>query len=1049
MAQQSPADAVRAAVASISTCTPTTVVILKELLLSEEPDLTRKSNPKARTTGKSTQNGAQTEPRAKAPQPGAAAKSNKALSVKEKAALASHVINATLRALSDACKPPPSTPSRRQASQGELLKTASRNALRRSNSAPLSPLQPRTLNRTITSPNVSNKPRSSQVSTNASGCMSTAECARVAFTAMCALQDSSKVTLPEFQLEDGMSSFINKLIGLNFLDQASKELRVLTKRIEKHLGSAGKKLSKGGDTSMAGNIADLLDYGDIKASGRMLGLATATQIQVLRVLNALKKPSYIEAALPLLKDNCKSSPIRLLTRLAEADPAHSAKAVRQLEILSQLLVSMTPSASSRDDAVATEPRLSITPSTAFSLQQVALEAKLLSGRITNRIGDVEKEVLAPFTRYLSAFAKRTDEDVRAVYKRGKLAFERICQGMAAQDISSHASSTSPLATIYQTLSTLSRQAGQVGDSIKWTSNLRGLLNPDTDSVSKSLSWSAQLLSLQLKDPKTYLDSDDLLRQVVEGIQSPLSGSVTELEELLGNISLARKSATTILISKKTETDLTSLPKPTLSLLESLVMHCPRFCLRWLGKPPASKSSTKDFLKYEQRRLLLVKSIHHTLDSALMIIKTLVDTGKEDWATVDSILNDMLTLLDYLGDIPVQEASSSYYVKISHFYYMRYHTLWKSGDESTKTEALRGLRRSIDCIKHRPGQEKEKAQFLHKLQRLAEICKTSGRVGDALGALQTIRSSLLDDGVLAAVADAFATQPACLAWSSDERAENLSRTLQAIAKLEQVHLDWTVDLTEGERVAVLEHQLQFGVSSPSSRDASVILPLEHPCVESLLRIYYPTRYPIRRLRTLLRILSINICNPETAASIRPQLEAVIGLLDTEGFAEDVSLTGYLPHYRSLHLSLMALSDGFPELDVLSKCLDSWQSLVEASTTRDALECVIDNIPDLLAHLECLADFAKSMGYDSILTMTLELSSSIIARLASPTLAQKADIDASLALQYANIGECHKANQILEPYREISSQGSLQSPEAMLGMQLAFAEYYAVVRAGDKA
>ncbi|KAK4120714.1 DDE-domain-containing protein [Parathielavia appendiculata] len=73
------------------------------------------------------------------------------LSIRERAALTTHVINATLKALGEGEKPSPD-PNPRTLQEDDLVKPVANNALGRSSSAPMTPLQPHRLNRQSTSP---------------------------------------------------------------------------------------------------------------------------------------------------------------------------------------------------------------------------------------------------------------------------------------------------------------------------------------------------------------------------------------------------------------------------------------------------------------------------------------------------------------------------------------------------------------------------------------------------------------------------------------------------------------------------------------------------------------------------------------------------------------------------------------------------------------------------------------------------------------------------------------------------------------------------------
>ncbi|KAL8349633.1 hypothetical protein RB598_005146 [Gaeumannomyces tritici] len=1050
---QEQADSVRSAVTSISTCSPATAVLLKDLVLpsdaSARADGTESRASKTSRAPKTTTSG-------RAPgKKSAKAATTAGLSSKEKAGLATHVINASLKALGEAAKPTAAPPAPRptQPEAGDLVRKASRNALRRSLSAPPTPLQARTLNRVATSPlaTVKQPARPASSGSGSSSCLSLVECARIAFAALRGLHNAGEITLPELQLESGMSSLVARLIALGMLEQAAKELRLLKQRLDSRSGvqATAKKPNKAGaqiETAPANRISDILDFCGFKAAdGPFTNLVITTQLQALRILSMMKKPQHTESVVDILKDSTGSSPLRLLIAYAGSSTTRRDKASRQLETLSQLLLSLTPSVSSKSDDEALEPKLSISPSAAFDMQVLGLESRLRWWAIAGHKGDVHKDILSPFSRCLAAYIRRAGPGDESLYNTCVNAFERIQELVGSSVTSPGTSFKSPIATLYQALGAVAREARKYFEAIKWTKLARGLMKEGTDSEASRCAVDALLLSLQLKNPAEYLEDNTLVDGVIDGMQGVLKGDSAELEDLLVNVGLARRSAMNVLVAQ----DRSALaPKDTLRSLESFVVQCPRFCLRWLGKPPASNGSTKDFLRYEQRRQMLTKSIHLFLDSAFMVIKALIDERRMFWAQMDIVLGDCLTLLDYMGDSGNAESSTSHHVKISHFYFMQYTLLRQSSKDPKSPEPMRALRRSIECVKQRSAREKEKSQLIMKLERLAEAYNSLGRVGEALGALQSIRSSLVDDGVLAEVVQCLEERPPVLAWTRTSQASTLSRTLVSIAGLEQVPVNWSVDLPEAQQLAVREHWLHFVILGGSKDRKRPTLADE--CVESLLKTYYPTRFPIKRIRTLLSLLTVNLDDQDQFAAIESQIDAVVGLIKGGGCAEDRPLEPYLQHYYAYHNSLAGLKSAAPDLDRIDSALAQWNKVLKDCNTLEELDRVIDNPAALLSHLQSLGDFGRTMSHDPVQLAALELSSMISNISSKWGPEDRIRSYSSLALLYANTGRCAMAEKALDACQEfvLKESGSIPGG-AVADMHLAYAEYYILTGDLDKA
>jgi separase len=840
-----------------------------------------------------------------------------------------------------------------------------------------------------------------------------------------------------------MSALVGKLISLNLHEQAIKELRILKKKLEASSAAEPKKTAKTTNPepkNAAQVFSELLDFGAITASGQRLLLVITTQIQILRVLTMTKKPSAIEAALPYLRVDHVSSPVSLLLVAAREDGADVGKIARQMETAAQCLLSLAPSVSSKDDSLAQESRLSISPASALELQALAFEARLHWWKLAKHKGDAEKDIMVPLSRCLSAYIRRTSESSKSSYVVCSEIFNRIHQQLQSHSFHPSKGSKLPFAGICQTLVTLARDAQQIPDAIMWATKLRAATDPEAESVAKSCSLAAQLLSLHLKFPTKYLSDDQLLNEVVARIQGPLRGDTAELDELLTNVCAVRKAAMHLLLTLAKGGDNVSQPLPSIKeLLETFILQCPRFCLRWLGKPPGPTGSTKDYLRYEQRRQLVLQYLQHILDSAFMTIKTCLDQSRLPWNLMDSILSDCNTLLEYTGHKSTSDASASYHVKISHFYYLQYSRLRQQSTDPKDPAPLRALRRSVECVKDRTSAEKEKAQLTLKLERMAELCRALGRGEEALGALQAIRTSLLEDGVLLSIAKAIDTESPAVVWTRNEKAEALSRTLLAISKMEQVWMDWTVDLEEAERAAALEHRLRFILLREGSKATDVTL--EHPVVDTLLRIYIPTRYPVRRLRVLLTLL----CTALGDLGRAPELLSVAkdaAQLDEKGdLGEDSGLVGFVPHMKALYYSLAAAVDAYRDSNALDQSIRTWRSILTTCRDRATLDKSVDDVPGLLEHLQSVADFVRMKGRDTMLASVLELITDIARVADGPNAEEAVRHSSSLALQYTNLGQSSKAEEVFLKAKEyIGDQGR---GEALVHFHLTFTDHFLTI------
>ncbi|KAJ3569715.1 hypothetical protein NPX13_g5984 [Xylaria arbuscula] len=1042
------ADAIRSAIVSVSTCTPAISASLKELLQGRQ-DTDESSKPPLKSSRKPAQSTAKTKSStAKRPAKGAADACHGAndMSPKEKAALATHVINASLKALATAAKSPPGTSRTQSPAKGSTSKTSARTRLRRSASMPVTPLQPRSLNRVETSP-ITIKSNSLQSTPASTGCLALVECARVAFATLRNLQASGTVTLPDFQLESGMSSLITKLIALRLFDHAVRELRILKRRLEGMAPANGVKktgIPTKGSATVPQTLSDLLNYPEGPYSDPLLGFIVTAQLHALRIIYELNKTTHLDATLPFLRPANSSSPLTLLLSYARGEKSERVKAAKQLETLSQILLSMTPSLASKDDSIAQEPRLSPSPETALEVQTLGLITRLELWNISGHKGDTDKEILLPLSKCLHAFLRRTSPEHS---QRLAAAFNQVSEKIESLKLQISKCSKGSLATIYQLLARGSQEAGNPKEAKNWTLKWQGLTKSEEESAAKSCAVNAQLLTLSLQDSSQA--DRNLVMQVLDGMQRPLIGSVGELDDLLGTLCSLRKVAFNI-INKESSCVSGQDPQECRDLLENFITQLPRFALRWLGKPPVSNGTTKDLLRFEQRRQLLSRQQRPLLESAFLLIKTQLDASRGLWEAIDPVLQDSLTLLDYMGDLGQSSKgnpSASYHVKISHLYYQLHLALRDSKSTGDEAASLRALKRSIDSVKLQSGTDQARARLLEKWEALVELCKSSNRRDDAIHALRSIRDHLVRCEVVQAITTNLACQSVRQSWKMNFETELLSRTVCNLAKLERRANDWSWLLMGEDKATVLEHDLTFILTSGNTKNQHVI-DISDPIVSNLLQFYSLERYPIRRLRTLLLILTCSIDSREQLEKLRTEAEAASAKLRDECLENDAPLAHLVPYLCQSTLCILSIACGEFKLSELQQVIAQWKSMVSGCQSVKQLSQHIDDPQQLLQTLHSLADLARMKGHQAFLTEIVELSTMVSQITIEDNIETHIVQSSSLCLHYLDLSQSIKAEKALRVIMESMTLPQVSS-DVVSHFHLSAAEYYLTVGTFDVA
>ncbi|TQV91416.1 hypothetical protein V2A60_008937 [Cordyceps javanica] len=1034
-------DTVKTAVLSTTTCTPATVVVFKELLL--HPDTEASSTAAASKTKAAARTMTKSTGRAKV----GTTTATQQLGAKERTALATHVINATIKSLTDAAKPSPQPPAApAKPTEADPRPVTGKRTLRRSLSAPLSPIQPRSLNRVATSPNVVAK-TSKQALGPSTGCLATAECARVAFACLRGLKGPLSHDQTDLQIENGMSALVGKLIGLGMNEQALKELRVLHRRLDV---AAKPEASKTRTTKMAASaeppatISDLLNF-QTPVPSQFLVAVTMCQVQVLKLIASSKKPEHIEAALAHLRDTQSYSPVKLLSALAKAGSKEAAKAARQLASLSQLILSLAPSVSSQEDAVAMEPRVSPSPLAAFELQIQAFTCQLRWWRIGGHSGKLDEELLAPLSRCLRAFARRFTSNDAVLYKTMAISVDGLLQLAEASGYTPTVAPTAPISAIYQILGTSAYTAKMYDEAAQWFQSLRSTIESPEDAMVRYASICAWLLAAVLKSAKAVEETEQLAQSVLESLDGSLSGTASELNELLDSLSLARRSVVGRLMEYMNPSRPASrTPDAIDNILKSFVLRYPRFVRRWLGNPPDKDAPPKHILQFDQRRQVVMKTISQTLDGTLMVVKCDIQNGTAEWQQLDEVLQHCSTLLETLAD-PSQspaktEQLNSYLVKISSLYFAKFSQLRKHSQRKREEnkQILQTLSRSIDTVKDLSAAERERAQLSTKLELFADMCKGSGRTDDAVQTLRSICTSMAEDGILKDVSAALATQAPTIAWNMNGKSSMLSRTLRSIAKLDKSWTDWTIFLPEAERAAVLEHLMHLSTGSRSA------LPFHDPNLNALLRIYTPDKYPIRRLRVLLHVLYQNLGNEDEVAAVHPHLQVCLRQAETQDKAEDEGLAGFMPHLLNWHHSVQAILDA----DELSKsaipeAIDTWTNMVGSSPMESGIYKVIDDPEALQDYLQSLGHLAGLRGEHLLqlkVSQLLVSLSKLFAGHGQTTNDALIVRQSQLASQYISTGLYTKALDALDEAKGLLQQQEEVAPSVSVAYNMAQAEYF---------
>ncbi|KHJ35897.1 putative cell division-associated protein bimb [Erysiphe necator] len=1046
---------------AVKKATPAIVITLGELLSTNKSQQTAKLS-KSNYTPRINNRSYEGTSRAKKPvNKTASRKDDGKLSYQEKSLLSTEIINVTLKSLSEALKPLKSVTTLRPNST-ELIQQEGDNTNSSSSISELTFHSRSSSTRKSSSSNISNKETRTSISALSyeSEYKPTAECARIAFSCLRELQSSKSLDLklPHLHLEHGMSVLITKLISLGMDDLAVKELRILKRCLTIDLKNT--KVDIKPLVSCGSNLANLLDFGNIELCGLKLELVITTQLQVLRLIASSKKPKNAELALPILSLTNTSSPIRLIQIAAKGvqEVKKIDKLTRQLQSVTEIILSLCPSVSPSYDALAVESRISLCPKIAIQLQTIALYSRILWWDLARHTGDFSKDILKPFLFCLSAFARRSQNSSSETLYIALEAMKTIHKQVENFPIPSLPAVNSVMVDIFKLLASLAKDAHQIDVAISWIEQAYCILKKENILGARLYGIVARLVTLRLQSSSQDPIVEEQLFALLENLDRSLKGQASEIDDLFIEVSRTRKVALNYLINPPIRPESVPENNSLQEMCRSLVFLCPRLSLRYLGNVPEATATLKDVAQYKKRLQFIYKFSIYAVDSSLYLIKSLLAEGTLKWEFLDFRLQDCLTLLDQI-DSQSNEASHhigqgisplTHRLRISNLYYSQYLDIRENRSPKTSNQMIKLLCRSIDCIRERPPQERKTALFTAKLERLAELYHNSGQYDELLQHLYTLRNELIQGGVLSAVLSQASSQPLKTAWSSSREISMLGRTIYSILKI-QIKLAKSVSQlplfeetwSNEERAIVLEYELEFLCRYSIAKSNSTI-ELQRFAFKQLLELYNKSQFPLRRFRVILRFLIAQFGSfDKQFYEAEMELESsIIENLVIQG-TEDDGLSKYFIYFKSIAMISKEFNKNQPCLTKLTRGLTILSEILSKCKNLSDLNKQIDDIVALLALLNTINDWLQVHGHDktriSVLNLITELSEKAEVVLSHDELILNL---IKLGTQWLHLGYSGKACQALDRARNFH-QKTGSSTLVTLQLQIFASEYFLTI------
>lgn len=968
---------------------------------------------------------------------------------------ATEIINAILKSLTEAIKDPP-TRKHPQAKRLPLARSSSSSPYPNGvESRSQTPLQPISVNRLASTPSKQCQNRRSSSTTSIKqtwdGLRAQAECARIGFATLRSLQDQKSLVLnlPFLQLETGMSALIGKMLSLGFEDLALRELRILKKRIDGAENATPGQNATRSISFRPGNeksdsktetLADLLMFRNTGVQGKMLALIISSQLQVLKLLALTGEASATEVVLQHLRLHVPYSPAILIQRQIESDVGGSPdKAAHQLEVLTQSLIALCPSASSKEDCRMAKSGPHSSAEVVFQIQVLAFQIRSTWWKIAGHRSDIAKDILEPFSRCLGAFHRRSSLERKERYDMAKRNFQIILGSVQNLD----GFREEGLFSIYQSLTDLARENSQYLEAIEWSRKARrnareGELSRTQLCSLKCRIASLEIQSLDLEPSDGVLDS---VKDAAQGLEGDLQGGATELDELLIAVASLRRSAFSVFQNshRSSKGNIKQQYSPLLvDECRNVVLLCVRFLVRYVGSESSKGESDNMTMRRDQRRRQASRVATTFIESFVAVARLSAQSDPDEWGKLEAGLQDCLIVASNLETVSSNEnqisgedePTSSVFVSISIAYWVRYLHLKR---ETTDTKCLeKCLRMSIDPIKERSLSEKLAASLPMKLEKYGQLCDLMREHKKGVESYRQALDTHLGSGLLRVAVEAASTTSIQGVFHDDDELGPFFRILQAYPRIamkavKNSHSDNPFFDAEGlcnsERGLLLERQLISVLSFLNDRD-----PYPTSCevldklATLLLSIYTNHEFPVRRLRVIVRLLYLLLTKHNALGdNLRHQVLQEPTIRPASDHY-DTGLLGFLSHLTASRGVLVSLYERRPNLKDMELVVRSWSRLVQECPSLDMLQTHVYDIGDWLIQLELLAEYLNMQGLDLLRASVLHLSVAVHEAALSTQCSILISKLSALGLQYARLGysslagvTLQKAQRYLEIYK----------------------------------
>ncbi|GES64120.1 separin [Aspergillus terreus] len=1065
-------ESVKQAVRSTSTCSDATMSSLQTLFRSPNgsfPDDTIVAKKTTRTTESSTT----TASRARAARSTKTKTSTQAttlntlveqdaarLSYQERLVLATEVFNTTLKTLSDAAK----------------LQSSNRDDAR-ARTAPS--LSPRSMSPTKTKP-----PPCAQTKpmVQDEGVVAVAECARMALGSLRTLkaeQTGPESGAPNMQLEQGACVLAGRYLSLGLYDMAYKELKGLRRRIQQYLDSrvtARKKTTKSRTTPDAVDdapakerMSDLLTFTNLAQAEPLFGLLVSFQSNALRLIAAEKKAPTIQKVAPCLQASDPSSPASVIMSALEAGALTKDKAAVQLQLLSNIVLSLSSVHTSSTNSTGKDR---LNPVTSLTLQLLTMEIRCMSWNLSGHVCDDVKEMWDPLARYLANFVHQNKGIGKTEFASIYTTILRLQSAVSklAKNPNTSSKDNPSVARIATILGQLAQESGCFDEALRLYTQSVSPLSTTQGLPLATLRCRIASLHFQATKCSSKFSGTGLLDAVSEATAAlgmPLRGTSSDLDELLVESAKLKKLAMgwfgeVIGKDSKKTGELKDAPSRIHEYLSAFL----RFLRRYIGREPSNEDDQKDYESFIKRVNAAKSIVLAGVDSAIAVGKLSVMSQRPAWEDVLSCLSDcqrLLTVMNVAGEEEVLDSSGvepvgMAFVKLSNLFWSRYLKEKETGKSSR--ELLPILKQSTHLLSTCSPGERSTGFAALKNERLALVCMDANMTTESEKAFFQSITEHVDAGALEeAISQCPSLFPHRVSQDSKTGAFLLGRVLSSYLKMtlrsKSAKIQGLFDdksMSALQRGHILEWQL--GILTDIhyyAHSDEAFRTVFSSFLTKLFDIYTFESHPVRRLRAVLIGLRFSLERPSCLdpALLQELIEEGVLGMDSDGeLSDDTDLADFAPHLKNSIRLTVGLHQGDLQPDDLNHVISTWNSMMRECNDYNSLVARVGDVDYCLLQMKAVVDYTEIHGLWNLQLSTLELILRTTELQATGDFSEATIILSRLVLQYCRLGYCTRARGLLDKADNYLAAKEV-SCLATLSHQLAWVGYFLETAETDKA